>query len=66
MKIEKLRFVYRNWKGNYSERRVIPVKMEYAKSIYHQELGESWFLVAQDEDKKDIRYFAMVDIIKFL
>lgn len=63
---QTLKFLYRNWKGNYSEREVIPIEMKYMKSIYHQELGENWFLVAKDKEKGEERAFAVVDIIKWL
>lgn len=63
---QTLKFLYRNWKGNYSEREVIPIEMKYMKSIYHQKLGENWFLVAKDKGKGEERAFAVVDIIKWL
>jgi predicted DNA-binding transcriptional regulator YafY len=66
MNTPTLKFVYRNYKGNYSEREVIPKSLKYIKSIYHQELGESWFMVATDIEKGEERCFAVVDIVKWL
>ncbi|AUG88391.1 hypothetical protein PQC39_gp027 [Vibrio phage Vp_R1] len=61
---KELRFVYKNYKGEYSERRVIPIKLEYQENNeYH---GNGWILVALDLDKNSEREFLVTDIVTFL
>ena len=53
-------FTYKNWKGNISERKVIPEKIYFGSTEFHKE--EQWLLSAYDCDKADYRDFAMQDI----
>ncbi|WPH64687.1 hypothetical protein [Vibrio phage vB_VpaP_SJSY21] len=59
----EIRFVYKNYKGDYSERKVIPEKLEYQEdNEYH---GSGWVLIAFDLDKCDKREFLVTDIVTF-
>lgn len=49
-------FVYRNWKGEVRERRVIPINIEFGADNYHQ--PAQWLLHAIDMDKGARRTFA--------
>lgn len=60
-----IRFYYRNWKGECGYRNVNGAPtMWYGESHYHK--GPQWFLRAYDADKKEIRDFAVADIIEFV
>ena len=59
-----LQFVYKNWKGETSTRKVIPYKNWFGSTEFHKDV--QWFLHAFDVDKKEERNFAIKDIIKFL
>lgn len=53
-------FVYTNWHGERSERLVLPQKLWFGTSEWHD--GEQWFLHAVDVVKGKARDFAVVDI----
>lgn len=53
-------FAYRNWKGEVSVRRVVPMQMYFGSTPFHKE-GQ-WLLPAYDLDKKEWRTFALKDI----
>lgn len=55
---------YKNWKGEISFRKIIPVKLWYGMSEFHQ--GKQWFLRAYDIDKLDKRDFAVKDILEYI
>ena len=55
-------FLYKNWKGEVSLRRVIAVKLELTSTEWHQE--KQFILFAYDLDKQDIRGFAIADILE--
>lgn len=59
-----LTFVYLNWKGNVSIRRVRDAEFWFGRTFYHPD--EQWFLKAFDLDKQEERNFAAKDIIRFL
>jgi hypothetical protein len=61
--LEPHTFTYKNWKGEVSQRRVIPLKVWFGVSKYHEADGAQWFLKAYDIDKQAERDFAMKDII---
>ena len=52
---------YKNWKNITSERNIIPVKIWYGRTEFHNE--EQWFMESFDLDKNDIRNFALKDIL---
>ena len=57
----KVTFVYRNWRGEIGERTVIPERIEFGTSPYHN--GHQWFLHAWCCDKDARRTFAIEDIL---
>lgn len=52
---------YVNWEGKRSNRRIIPLAINWASNQWHPEC--QWLLSAVDVDKNAIRYFAMKDIL---
>lgn len=61
--MNELKFTYKNWKGEVSERRIDThsVKIYYGEVEWHQ--GEQWLMEAYDVAKQDFRTFAIRDII---
>lgn len=55
-----LEFGYTNWRGEYSVRRVMPVKLYWGASEYHKE--RQWLLLAYDVDREQDRTFAFKDM----
>lgn len=53
-------FVYRNYRGVVSTRRVLPATVWYGSSAWHTE--PQWFLAGYDLDKRALRDFAFRDI----
>lgn len=51
---------YTNWRGERSERRIVPMRMEWGQNKWHKE--PQWLLHALDVDKRESRIFAMADI----
>lgn len=60
--LKVVEFTYKNWKGETSERKLIPMNLYRGTTEFHKE--EQLLLIAFDIDKKDIRTFAIKDIIK--
>ena len=58
--IKPATFVYRNHRGEISERRVTPLGVRYGSTKWHPE--HQWLLCAYDLDKGAQREFAMKDI----
>lgn len=61
-----LKVLYRNYRGEVSERHVMPVRIWYGVSPYHAEEGFQWFLEAMDLDKpagQNMRDFAFKDLV---
>jgi len=56
----ELTFMYTNYKMETERRHVLPMRVWYGSSAYHQ--GEQWFLNALDLDKNEYRNFAMRDM----
>ena len=48
---------YRNWKGEVSDRRFIPVWIYWGTTAFHPDAG--WLVFAWDLDKNDWRTFAL-------
>ena len=63
--VNNLKFVYKNWKGEVSEREVMDAEIVWDQSDWHGE-DFQWFLWAIDVEKDEARMFLMKDIIKFL
>lgn len=57
-----LTFVYRNWRGDIAERKVINPQMIWKASDYHGAKPQ-WFLHAWDVIKGEERDFAVSDIL---
>lgn len=56
-------FQYRNYRGEVSKRRVVPLRFRFGSSEYHK--TAQWLMVAHDIDKGAEREFAMNDILQF-
>ncbi|MFN8684259.1 WYL domain-containing protein [Paracoccus sp. P2] len=56
----ELVFIYKNWRGETSQRRVEPEGIWFGETEWHS--GQQWFLRGVDIDKGEIRDFALVDI----
>lgn len=54
-------FVYRNWKGEIRERRVVPINIEFTSDHYHQPV--QWIMHAIDVDKGARRSFAFRNML---
>lgn len=50
---------YTNWKGETSERTIIPMSVWFGKTTWHPE--EQWLLEAFDVEKNAMRDFALKD-----
>jgi predicted DNA-binding transcriptional regulator YafY len=61
--MKELKFIYKNWKGEISERRIDQhsINIYYGEVEWHE--GEQWLMEAIDLDKDDYRTFAVRDII---
>ena len=62
---ETLRFRYKNYKGEVSDRSVIPIRIVVKKSQYHNGGKPCWIMVAFDLDKEALRDFALSDIQEY-
>jgi predicted DNA-binding transcriptional regulator YafY len=51
---------YTNWKGERSERRVLPLYLGFNNNEWHPET--QWLLYAVDQEKEKIRTFALANI----
>lgn len=51
---------YTNYRGERSERRIIPISIKYEYNEWHPD--KQWLLSAYDLDKGVLRFFAMADI----
>lgn len=52
----KLRFKYRNHRGEVSERTVFPIKVYFGSTEFYQ---DTWILAAWDFDRQELREFSM-------
>lgn len=55
--------LYKNHRGEYSVRRVIPMANWTGSSEHHPEINQSWFMDVIDIDKGAQRTFHMLDIL---
>lgn len=60
----RARFVYRNCKGEVSERTVVPGSVRFGSTEYHP--ATQWLMDTWDCDRKAVRTFAMRDILRWL
>lgn len=56
-----LRFVYKNWEGVVSIRTARFISLIYGANKWHTE--PQWLIKGFDEDRKDIRFFAVRDML---
>lgn len=54
-------FVYRNWKGEVRERKVVPLEFVFGCDNYHR--NQQWLMHAIDCEKNARRTFAFEDIL---
>lgn len=54
-------FLYENWKGEISMRRVIPLALRFGRSDHYKE--DQWLLETFDCDKNAYRTFALANIL---
>ena len=57
---QKVKILYKNWKGVTSYRNIVPKSVEFKSTEWHPE--EQWILNAFDVDKQADRAFAVKDI----
>lgn len=62
--MDYMEFRYKNYRGEYGIRTVLPKKIYWGSNEYHEE--PQWLMFAWDKDKMDNRVFAMKDIQEFL
>lgn len=53
----KIKMMYRNWRGEVSERIITPISLFFGKNQYHQK--DTWLIEAFDEVKGDLRTFSL-------
>ncbi|PZQ86048.1 MAG: hypothetical protein DI549_00630 [Ancylobacter novellus] len=58
--VKLLYFTYRNWRGEVSERSVVPLYVWHGATEWHPEA--QWLLHAFDASKRQDRDFAMADM----
>lgn len=51
---------YTNWRGERSERRVIPISIKFGANEWHKD--QQWMMLAHDVEKGADRWFAMSGI----
>jgi len=59
--MDTLTFIYRNYRGEVSERRVRDPQLVFGENDWHK--APQWILVAFDIDKNAERWFALEDIL---
>lgn len=58
----KVEIDYMNYRGERRLRKILPLKMLFGLSAFHNENGPQWFVTAVDLETEQIRTFAMKDI----
>lgn len=56
--------VYKNYRGEVAQRKIIPVDVFFASNEYHKD--EQWLLKVFDIEKNDYRTYALKDIQSWL
>ena len=62
---EYLKFRYKNWKGEVSDRTVIPITILVKSSPYHNDGKPCWIMVAYDVNKMANRDFALSGVEQY-
>ncbi len=55
---------YTNYRGERSERRIVPKKIIFDSNEWHKE--KQWLLEAHDVEKNQVRFFSIKDIHNWL
>ncbi len=55
---------YKNWRGEISIRKIIPLEVYFGSTEYHKE--EQWLLRAWDVGKEDYRTYALKDVLEWI
>ncbi len=58
--LKNVKIVYTNWRGEKSERHIVPIKIWFGNTDWHAK--EQWLLKAFDVDKQAERDFSLIDI----
>ena len=61
---KRIRISYTNWRGETSERLILPVKIWFGSTQWHKD--EQWLLNALDIEKNEERDFALKDVHMWL
>lgn len=64
MQDQEVTILYRNWRGEIGNRKILPKNIYYGSSQWHAEA--QWLLVANDLEKGVERHFAMQDILSWI
>lgn len=57
---KRIRISYTNWRGETSERLILPIKIWFGSTQWHKD--EQWLLNALDIEKNEERDFALKDV----
>lgn len=60
IKRRSIKIRYKNWRGEISEREIVPIKIFGGETEWHPEW--QWFMKAFDIGKGEIRDFALLDM----
>ena len=58
---EELRFTYTNYRGEVAERRIHPQRIYFGNTPWHPDT--QWLMEAYDLDRKEMRDFALRDMV---
>jgi predicted DNA-binding transcriptional regulator YafY len=64
MENKTIRFIYKNWRCETTERHVLPIEIWFGSTDFHT--TPQWLMKAIDQDKQEERDFAIEDIISFI
>jgi len=59
----RVKIVYKNWKGITSERLILPERIWWGSTEWHTE--DQWMMRAIDLEKNEVRNFAMTDVLSW-
>lgn len=62
--MKNAKIIYTNWRGETSERSIVPIKIWFGSTKWHN--GKQWFIRALDVEKNEERDFALKDIKKWV
>jgi predicted DNA-binding transcriptional regulator YafY len=59
-----IKLLYKNWRGESSERNIIPISIKYGSNEYHKDM--QWLMRVYDLDKNDYRDYSLRDINEWI